>query len=93
MKITFRRVVCLIMALCLISAMTTAYARSSLTLDAYSAGCVAESGGKIAIWIDVIGSFNASDREVVEELEKRKPHLNDHDVNMVAYQLVEGLFS
>ena len=44
MKITFRRVVCLIMALCLISAMTTAYARSSLTLDADSAGCVAESG-------------------------------------------------
>lgn len=38
-------------------------------------------------------SFNASDREVVEELEKRKPHLNDHDVNMVAYQLIEGLFS
>ena len=41
----------------------------------------------------IVLSFNASDREVVEELEKRKPHLNDHDVNMVAYQLVEGLFS
>lgn len=62
MKITFRRVVCLIMALCLISAMTTAYARSSLTLDAYSAGCVAESGGKIAIWIDVIGTNPRMDK-------------------------------
>ena len=56
MKTTLRRVVCLIMALCLFSAMTTAFARSSLTLDAYSAGCVAESGGKIAIWIDVTGT-------------------------------------
>ena len=38
-------------------------------------------------------SFTASDEDVVEELEKRKPHLNDHSVNIVAYQLVEGLFS
>ena len=55
MKTTFRRVVCLVMTLCLFSAMTSAFARSSLTLDAYSAGCAAKSGGKIAIWIDVTG--------------------------------------
>ncbi|MDY6366143.1 MAG: hypothetical protein SPL18_05755 [Oscillospiraceae bacterium] len=62
MKTTLRRVVCLIMALCLFSAMTTAFARSSLTLSAYSAGCVAESGGKIAIWIDVTGTYPHMDK-------------------------------
>lgn len=62
MKTTLRRVVCLIMALCLFSAMTTAFARSSLTLSAYRAGCAAESGGKIAIWIDVTGTYPHMDK-------------------------------
>lgn len=38
-------------------------------------------------------SFKSSDNDIVNELEKRKPHLNDHSTNMTAYQLVEGLFS
>lgn len=62
MKTTFRRIVCIIMTLCLISAMTTAFARSSLTLDAYRAGCIAENGGKIAIWIDVTGTNPRMDK-------------------------------
>ena len=62
MKTTFRRAICLIMAFCLFSAMTTAFARSSLTLDAYSAGCAAKNGGKIAIWIDVIGTNPRMDK-------------------------------
>ena len=62
MKTTFRRANCLIMAFCLFSAMTTAFARSSLTLDAYSAGCAAKNGGKIAIWIDVIGTNPRMDK-------------------------------
>lgn len=38
-------------------------------------------------------SFNATMEEVVGELEKRKTHLNNHNTNVSAYQLVEGLFS
>ena len=38
-------------------------------------------------------SFNASDEDVVCELEKRKPHLDDHNTNMIACQLIDGLFS
>lgn len=37
-------------------------------------------------------SFNASKQAVIEELEKRKPHLNNRNVNDAAYQLVENLF-
>lgn len=37
-------------------------------------------------------SFSASKQEIIEALEKRKPHLNDHNVNNAAYQLVENLF-
>ena len=62
MKTTFRRIACLIMVLCLFSAMTTALARSSLTLDVYRAGCAAKSGGKIAIWIDVTGTNPRMDK-------------------------------
>lgn len=62
MKTTFRRILCLVMALCLFSSMTTAFARSSLTLSAYSAGCAAKSGGKIAIWIDVTGTYPEMDK-------------------------------
>lgn len=37
-------------------------------------------------------SFDATMDEVVTELENRKPHLNDHDANISAYELVEDLF-
>ena len=38
-------------------------------------------------------AFNASETQVVSELEKRKPHLSNHTANLAAYHLVEGLFS
>ena len=57
MKNTTRKVICLIMAICIFSAMSTALARSSQTLSAYCAGCVAESGGEIAVWVDVTGKY------------------------------------
>lgn len=62
MKNTARKFICLIIAFCVLSAMTTAFARSSLTLSAYSAGCAAKSGGKIAIWIDVTGTYPRMDK-------------------------------
>lgn len=40
-----------------------------------------------------IMSFNASDDDIVNELEKRKKHLYKHDINMSAYRLMEDLFS
>lgn len=36
--------------------------------------------------------FNATEDEVVQELENRKKHLSNHDTNVAAYRLVEGLF-
>lgn len=36
--------------------------------------------------------FNATESEVVQELENRRVHLNHHDTNVAAYHLVEGLF-
>lgn len=63
MKKTTQRIFCLIiMILCTFSTMTTAFARSSSTLSAYRAGCAAESGGKIAVWIDVTGKYPRMDR-------------------------------
>lgn len=38
-------------------------------------------------------AFNASETQVVSELERRKPHLSSHTANLAAYHLVEGLFS
>lgn len=38
-------------------------------------------------------SFNATEEDVVHALETRKQHLNDHNTNVAAYRLVEGLFS
>lgn len=38
-------------------------------------------------------SFNSTEEEVVTELERRKKHLNDHNTNLSAYKLVEGLFA
>ena len=38
-------------------------------------------------------SFNATEDEVVRELEKRKEHLTDHETNIRAYRLVEDLFA
>lgn len=38
-------------------------------------------------------SFDATDEEVVAALEAKKAHLNDHNTNMKAYRLLEGLFS
>lgn len=56
----------------------------------------------ISNWVEALASlhylhenilrFNASAEDVVAELEKRKPHLNNHNVNLSAYELVEGLF-
>ncbi len=37
-------------------------------------------------------SFDATVDDVVRELERRKSHLNQHNVNLLAYDLVEGLF-
>lgn len=37
-------------------------------------------------------SFNATEDDVVAALERRKPHLNDHNANITAYRHVEGLF-
>ena len=48
MKVTIRNVLSLAVAFCILSAITVAFARSSPTLDAYSAGCSAEDGGVIA---------------------------------------------
>ena len=62
MKNVTRRFFCLIIAICVLSVMTTAFARSSLTLSAYSAGCAAKSDGKIAIWIDVTGTYPRMDK-------------------------------
>lgn len=62
MKNSVRKFFCLVVALCTLSAMTTALARSSLTLSAYRAGCVAESGGEITIWIDVTGTYPRMDK-------------------------------
>jgi len=38
-------------------------------------------------------SFSATEEDVVRALERRKPHLDDHPTNLVAYKLVEGLFA
>lgn len=56
----------------------------------------------IGHWVECLASlhylhenlldFNVSGEEVVQELEKRKKHLDNHSTNMSAYQLVEGLF-
>lgn len=65
----------------------------------------AEEGEKYSVsnWVECLASihylrenllsFNASEEEVVQELERRKIHLNDHRTNLSAYRLVEGLFS
>lgn len=37
--------------------------------------------------------FNVTDAEVIAELERRKPHLDQHAVNAHAYALLEGLFA
>ena len=56
----------------------------------------------IANWVECLASlhylrenildFNASEAEAVRELENRKKHLCNHDTNVAAYRLVEGLF-
>lgn len=38
-------------------------------------------------------SFSATKEDIVTELERRKPHLSDHDTNLSALELVEGLFA
>lgn len=37
-------------------------------------------------------SFSSSTEEVVGELEKRKPYLSNREINLAAFDLVEGLF-
>ena len=37
--------------------------------------------------------FDADNEAVIEELERRKPHLDQHDVNVYACTLLEGLFA
>lgn len=56
----------------------------------------------ICNWVECLASlhylrenvvpFNATDEAVVAELERRKKHLNEHEVNMIAYKKVEELF-
>lgn len=55
MKKTLNRILCCLMAICTLTSLlcTTASARSSDYLDAYRAGVVAKSGGKLVIAIDV----------------------------------------
>ncbi len=38
-------------------------------------------------------SFNATQEDIISALEKRKPHLNNHNINLSALRLVEGLFA
>lgn len=57
----------------------------------------------ISYWVECLASlhylrenvltFSATEDDVVSELEKRKPHLSNHTVNLAAYHLVEELFS
>lgn len=57
----------------------------------------------VSNWVECLASlhylrenllnFDATEEDVVNELEKRKPHLKDHLTNVSAYRLVEGLFS
>ncbi len=57
----------------------------------------------VSSWVECLASlhylrenllcFDASEEDVVHELEKRKPHLKEHRTNISAYRLVEGLFS
>lgn len=66
---------------------------------------VSRKRGKYPVsnWVECLASlhylrknvlnFNASDEDVVWELEKRKPHLDAHSVNVLACQLVKDLFS
>lgn len=59
-------------------------------------------GYTMSSWVEALASlhylhenilrFNVSAEDVVAELEKRKPHLDNHKVNLSAYELVEGLF-
>lgn len=37
--------------------------------------------------------FDADRNAVIAELERRKPHLDQHDVNEYAYELLEGIFA
>lgn len=57
----------------------------------------------ICNWVECLASihylrenllnFNASETEVISELEERKSHLNSHTTNIAAYRLAEELFS
>ena len=38
-------------------------------------------------------SFSATEEEIVNELEKKKTHLNDHETNLTAFRLIEELFN
>lgn len=63
----------------------------------------AKGSYSISHWVECLASlhylsenllgFDADEEEVIGELEKRKQHLNDHNTNVAAYSLVEGLFS
>lgn len=56
----------------------------------------------IGQWVELVASlhylrknilrYNADTDDVVTELEQRIPHLNKHDVNLLAYEIVENLF-
>lgn len=62
----------------------------------------AHEGYSLSFWVECVASlhylkenvlhFGANYNEVVRELERRKPHLNNHKINLLACRLVEGLF-
>lgn len=57
----------------------------------------------IAFWVECLASmhylqknilsFDATESDVISELTKRKPHLNDSNANVAAYQLLQELFA
>ncbi len=59
----------------------------------YSAEDWAECLGSLHFLKENIFSFNTSDEELLLELKKRKPHLNDDNANGTALSRVEDLFS
>lgn len=61
--------------------------------SAYSSKDWAECLGSLHYLKENIYSINADDSELLEELKKRKPHLNDVNSNRIALSRVEQLFS
>lgn len=74
------------------------------SIDRLHAVIHSEKRGSYSVrnWVECLASlhylrenlldFNATEDEVVQELENRKTHLSDHNTNVAAYCLIEELF-